>query len=86
MAYNPPRRLPTDPMETEAHGEGHKMSSLNNQLAQYMQNVREMRVASARALGKTHYYETLDRMEGELIKMREAYENEMERMRWVFYT
>ena len=70
-------------MASEAQGERNKMSSLNNQLAQYIQQVRDMRVASARALGKTHYFETLERMEGELLKIRSAYELEMERMRFV---
>lgn len=72
---------PNEPLATEAHGEKDKMSNLNDQLAQYIQNVREMRVSSARALSKAHYYETLERMENEMIKMRTAYIEQMEKMR-----
>jgi len=40
-----------------------------------------MRIASARSVGTSHYFETLEKMESELMRMRDAYERELERMR-----
>ena len=51
------------------------------QLADYIRNVRDMRVASARALNTSHYFEILEKMEGELMRVRGAYEQELDRMR-----
>ena len=53
----------------------------NLQLADYIRNVREMRVASARALNTSHYFAILEKMEGELMQIRGAYEQELDRMR-----
>ena len=58
-----------------------ELTNLNSQLADYIRNVRAMRVTSARALGTSHYGDMLQRMEGELLRIRDAYEAELERMR-----
>ena len=58
-----------------------ELTNLNTQLADYIRNVRAMRVTSARALGTTHYGDMLQRMEGELLRIRDSYESELDRMR-----
>lgn len=83
MAYYGSKPVGGEPLTTEAQGERNKMSGLNDQLAQYIQNVRDMKVSSARALGQTHYYQSLEKMENELIKIRNAYDIQMDRMRCV---